>query len=239
MSMEDPKMKISKSRYEANRRYDKKTYDMLGFRIRKEERFGELVSLGAKKNNKSRTDYMIDAIRSRLARDEITIDMLPENTKLVVPVEPKPREKKTCMVYLVTSFYSGKESYNSEKYVTVLESLEMARKYANNKLDKKAYPEDWVFTIYGKNFEVNNKAEARVKLRQMAKNAEEKLDEQIWEEVDRIEDEEVDDDDNEWTGWVDANLVGGNRLTSFTDLLWTDDFKPEFVEEIRRKKKKK
>lgn len=238
MSREDFEMKMSKSKYEANRRYDKKTYDMFGFRIRKEERLGELMSLGAKKNNKSRTNYMIDAIRSQLARDEITIDMLPENTKLVIPVEPKPRDKKTCMVYLVTSFYLGKESYNSEKYVTVLESLEMARKYANNKLDKKAYPEDWVFTIYGKNFEVKNKVEARVKFRQMAKDAEERLDEQIWEEVDCIEDEKLDDDD-EWAGWTDAKLVNGNRLTSFTDLLWTDDFKPEFVEEIRRKKKKK
>ena len=238
MSREDFEMKMSKSKYEANRRYDKKTYDMFGFRIRKEERLGELMSLGAKKNNKSRTNYMIDAIRSQLTRDEITIDMLPENTKLVIPVELKPRDKKICMVYLVTSFYLGKELYSSEKYVTVLESLEMARKYANNKLDKKAYPEDWVFTIYGKNFEVKNKAEARVKLRQMAKDAEERLDEQIWEEVDCIEDEKVDDDD-EWAGWTDAKLVNGNRLTSFTDLLWTDDFKPEFVEEIRRKKKKK
>ena len=230
MSREMDDMGVPMSKREANKRYDSKTYIRIGFLTRKEERLGELITLGADKTCKSKSVYMKDAIQSQLLRDGITIDMLPENEPLVIPEEPK--QPKRCMVYLVTELFIGEGGrMRQEKYVTTLQTAAMAKKYAEDRLSKKAHPEEWMFKIYGKEIEAKDKPEARIKLRQMAKDAQEKVEKYLIEDIEMVEDE-----DGDMMIAPDALYFIDGRIMSFTYMLWTDDFKPEYVEEVKHKK---
>lgn len=151
---------LTKKQYESNKRFNDKTYEQLGFRSRRDERLDELIALGAEKTQQTKSMYMKNAIQAQLARDGISIDMLPVDAKYTPP-EPESQQPKRYMVYMITEQYE----YNNDpalqnKYIACFPTLKAAEKYAKGKLDKKAYPADWVYTIYGRNVEGNNKTEA-------------------------------------------------------------------------------
>ena len=227
-------MKMSKNKYESNRKYIKNRWEQLGFMYRKEERLNELVELGSIKKEQSKSAYMKDAIQSQLARDGITIDMLSDEP-LVIPEEPKP--PKQCMVYLVTSLYLGEDKMPQEEYVTVVQTVAMAKKYIDNKFAAKARPEDWLFTIYGKNIEAQTKANARTTLSTIAKEAQKKVENYLYEAM--LEASFEDEEDGVVDSEMEHPTLVGNRMISFTDMLWTDDFQPEYKEEVYYKNKKR
>lgn len=70
-------MPISDAKKRADAKYHKRTYEQIKISSRKELRISELIDLAADKNKCSRAQYITDAIRSKLAADGITVDMLP------------------------------------------------------------------------------------------------------------------------------------------------------------------
>ena len=70
-------MKISESRYKANKKYDAKTYDQIKINARKDSRLNDLIDLAAAKTRKSKAQYIVDAIQAQLAKDGVKIDDLP------------------------------------------------------------------------------------------------------------------------------------------------------------------
>ena len=72
----------SNARIKANNKYNAKTYDQLRCNYRKTERLNELVEYAAQQRNTSKAEYILNAVRDRLTKDGITLDMLP-------PIEDK------------------------------------------------------------------------------------------------------------------------------------------------------
>lgn len=66
------------ARLKANRKYMEKAYDELRCRYRKELRLNEQIELVCIQNNKSKAQYITEAIQAQLDRDGITPDMLPD-----------------------------------------------------------------------------------------------------------------------------------------------------------------
>lgn len=178
---------LSKKRYESNKRYNDKTYDRLGFVARKEERLDEMIALGAEKSNKTKSVYMKDAILAQLSRDGITIDMLPTDGKYTAPVEPN--EAKQYEINLVTEWmleddftyqtYFDHPEWFFEYYVSVFQTVKAAKDYIRNKFKRKAHPEQWGYTIYGRSFEANTKRDAYDAYREMVKEAIAEADEML------------------------------------------------------------
>lgn len=171
--------KMSRKKYESNKKFNDKTYEQLGFRSRKEERLDELIAIGADKKNVSKSSYMIDAIKTQLSHDGITIDMLPQDTRYTPQLEAKT--PKRYLVYMVTEKFLDESDpnspedefefdfiFNPEEYVSVFQTLKAARDYIANKFKRKAHPEQWAYTIYGRSFETKNKRDAYDAYRQMA-----------------------------------------------------------------------
>ena len=172
-------MALTKKKYASNKKYNDKTYELLGFRSRKEERLDELIVLGAEKTNQTKSMYMKNAIKSQLVRDGITIDMLPSDSKYV-PVTEAARPKQ-YLIYMVTEWmidnpedfqaYIDKTGLFFEEYVTCFQTLKAAKDYIKNKYKRKAHPEQWCYTIYGRSFEAKNKRDAYDLYRQMVQDA--------------------------------------------------------------------
>ena len=170
-------MALTESRRKANDKYNQKAYESIAFRSRKEKRLGELLAFASEKEGVSKTVYVEKAIWEKLTRDGITIDMLPTNSKYTPPV-PESKQPKRYMIYMVTTWDATPEEYEEvlagngfvfEEYVSVFQTLAMAKKYIANKYTKKPYPDQWYFTIYGREIEAENKLEAANKYRQMIK----------------------------------------------------------------------
>lgn len=173
----------------ANENYRKKHLDYITIQTKKEDRIRDLVHLATHKMNCSSNEYMINAVKNKLNMDGITIDMLSDKPIKPVVIEKRTKpisQPKQHMVYLVTSAYLDDEDKINmqngtalvfEEYVAVLSTLNMAKTYIQNKLKKKAHPEDWQFTIYGRYFEASTKLEATNKYREMALEAVKKEDE--------------------------------------------------------------
>lgn len=170
-------------RTEAQKRADKKShakiYEKISFDARRELRLRELINLAASKRGLSFAQYVYDIIQSQLIRDGITIDMLPTNSKYTPPAT-ESKQPKRYMIYMVTTWDATPEEYEEvlvgnsfvfEEYVSVFQTLAMAKKYIANKYTKKPYPDQWYFTIYGREIEAENKLEAANKYRQMTKDA--------------------------------------------------------------------
>ena len=149
---------LTKKQYESNKRFNDKTYEQLGFRSRKDERLDELIAMGAKKTGQTKSMYMKSAIQAQLARDGITIDMLPHDTKYIPP-EPEPKQPKRYMIYMITERYIN-DRMTDNKYIACFPTLKAAEKYAMNKLDKKIYPADWTYTIWGRYIEADKQVDA-------------------------------------------------------------------------------
>ena len=158
----------SEAKLRANAKYNKKIYESIGVRSRKENRIGDLLDLASKKTNKTKSVYVIDAIQSQLARDGITIDMLPDASQPVTPVV-EVKQPKQYLVYMITSWMVNEEDF--QEYVSTFGTLGSAKTYIKNKYSKKPYPNEWFFTIYGRMIEADTKLEATNKYRQMTMEA--------------------------------------------------------------------
>ena len=160
---------ITKKQYETNKKYNDKTYEQLGFRSRKDERLDELIALGAEKTGQTKSMYMKGAIQSQLTRDGITIDMLPVNSKYIPPA-PEPKQPRRYMIYIITERFSLDDNDAPEKYIAMFPTLKAAEKYAKAKFERKPYPADWTYTIYGRYMEGDNQRDAWDKLKVIVKN---------------------------------------------------------------------
>ena len=160
---------ITKKQYETNKKYNDKTYEQLGFRSRKDERLDELITLGAEKTGQTKSMYMKGAIQSQLTRDGITIDMLPADSKYT-PLAPEPKQPRRYMIYIITERWTIDDEDAPDKYIAIFPTLKAAEKYARNKLERKPYPADWTYTIYGRYMEGENQRDAWDKLKVMVKN---------------------------------------------------------------------
>ena len=74
----DDNMPASEAKIRANARYNNKTYDVVQIRVLKTERINDLVDLAASRSNTSKAAYILAAIKTQLAKDGITIYMLPD-----------------------------------------------------------------------------------------------------------------------------------------------------------------
>jgi hypothetical protein len=77
------------------------------------------------------------------------------------PVSQRPEEKDMFDYF----------DLRMEEYVSVFQTLKAARDYIANKFKRKAHPEQWGYTIYGRSFETKNKRDAYDAYRQMAYDA--------------------------------------------------------------------
>lgn len=64
----------TEARLRANKKYMEKAYDQLQFRVRKETHFNERLDIAAKKTNKSKVQYVIDAVEKAMVEDGVTLD---------------------------------------------------------------------------------------------------------------------------------------------------------------------
>lgn len=171
----------SVGRSEAQKRADKKSakkiYNMLTVHVRKDSLLKELIDMASKILNISKNDYMVTAIQQKLQSDGITPDLLNQP---YTPPAPESKQPKRYMIYMVTTWDATPKKYEEvlagngfvfEEYVSVFQTLAMAKKYIADKYAKKPYPEQWYFTIYGREIEAENKLEAANKYRQMTKDA--------------------------------------------------------------------
>ena len=161
-------MGVTEARKRANAKYQKKAYDTISFISRRENKLRELLDIASKKVGASKTQYIIDAIQSQLARDGITIDMLPDASQPVTPVV-EVKQPKQYLVYMITSWMVNEEDF--QEYVSTFGTIGSAKTYIKNKYSKKPYPNEWFFTIYGRMIEADTKLEATNKYRQMTMEA--------------------------------------------------------------------
>lgn len=164
MEDEVEKMALSKKKYQTNKKFNDKTYDHIGFAVRKEEKLKELITFAANKSNQTISVYIIEAIKLRLISDGVSIDMLPSDIKHTI-IDPEPKQPKQYIIYMITEQYDRID--DEEKYIATFPTLNMAEKYAKNKFEKKAHPNKWSYTIYGRSVEEDNKSDACNKLKAM------------------------------------------------------------------------
>lgn len=218
---EDIEMKLTDARKRANKKYYSKTYEKISFDSRKELRLRELLNLAALKLKTSIAQYAINAIQVQLAKDKITIDMLD---KPIVQSESETNKPKQYMIYMVTSWNATPDEYVAiqnnqqfamEDYVSVFQTLNLAKNYIKRKYTKKAYPENWYFTIYGRYIEADNKAEALDTYRKMAQDA-------VKEENDNFGNED---------GWLDfLGILNQYRESDYVEVVKYDDVRNDMEE---------
>lgn len=159
---------LTKSRRKANDKYNQKAYESIAFRSRKEKRLGELLAFASEKEGVSKTVYVEKAILEKLTRDGITIDMLPADSKYTPPA-PEPKQPRRYMIYIITERWAIDDDDAPEKYVAIFPTLKAAEKYARNKFERKPYPADWTYTIYGRYMGGDNQRDAWDKLKVLVK----------------------------------------------------------------------
>ena len=161
---------IGVGRTEAQKRADKKSakkiYNMMTVHIRKDSLLKELIDIASKKLNISKNDYMVTAIQQKLHSDGITPDLLNQH---YTPPTPEPKQPKHYMIYMITERFFLDDPDSPEKYIAIFPTLKAAEKYVNGKLDRKAYPADWTYTISGRYMEGDNQRDAWDKLKVIAK----------------------------------------------------------------------
>ena len=162
----------SRSKQLSNRKWDKENYDQILVRFPKGTR--ELIKLT---NTSSINGYIKDAVYDKLNNDGIKYSMLGEQVAQKQEVSQQPKQ---YMIYMVTSWNATPEEYKAiqcgaelafEEYVSTFQTLIMAKNYIKRKYTKKAHPEEWYYTIYGRYIEADNKLDALDKYRKMAQDA--------------------------------------------------------------------
>ena len=64
--------KASEARIRANTKYNRKVFETIQVRVRKAERIGMLIAIGATRASVSKATYILDAIKAKLSADGIT-----------------------------------------------------------------------------------------------------------------------------------------------------------------------
>ena len=201
--------KTSEAKMKANAKYQKKAYDTITFISRREEMLREQICFASEKEGISKTQYIIKSIKTQLAHDGITIDMLPQDAKYAPQLEAKT--PKRYLVYMVTEKFLDESDeefdfiFNPEEYVSVFQTLKAAKDYIANRFKRKAHPEQWAYTIYGRSFETKNKRDAYDAYRQRAYDA---------------------------NSIVDGHLEDGDMVLDFVQVM-EEKQKPEYVEVVK------
>lgn len=88
--------KNSAAKLAANNRYVAKNFEIVTAKARKTERLNDLINLAAQKTGTNKTQYILNAIRSQLKRDQITLDDLPGNNERdnTASTAPQPAQEK-------------------------------------------------------------------------------------------------------------------------------------------------
>lgn len=158
-------------RTEAQKRADKKSakkiYTMLTVHTRKDSLLKELIDMASVKLGVSKNDYMVTAIQQKLQSDGITSDLLDQPC---IPPAPEPKQPRRYMIYIITERFSLDDDDAPEKYIAMFPTLKAAEKYAKAKFERKPYPADWTYTIYGRYMEGDNQRDAWDKLKVIVKN---------------------------------------------------------------------
>ena len=188
--------KRTEAQKRADEKYRKNKLDYITFVAKKTDRLRDLIKLAADGNKISSNAYMICAIKNQLALDGINTSML-QSTPTMADEEPKIKEAKQRMCYMVTSFYAEPEEfkkaknrfYFDEEYRTVVGTVSAAKDYIKTRFSKKAYPENYHYVIYGRSIESYSKLEAINKYKEIARKAVEDSNR----EIDRVLEAEEDD----------------------------------------------
>lgn len=162
-----------KNQLETQHRYEKANYDQIALRFRKIDKIIPLLNIATKITGRTKNEYVKQALLTQFKSDGITIDQLPASP---TPPQPEPKQPKRYMIYMITENWLQRGSM-VESFVTSFPTLNMARKYVQDKFNKKAYPEDWLYAIRGRYIEADNKANALLKMREIIKEALDKYDE--------------------------------------------------------------
>jgi hypothetical protein len=68
---------------ESHDRWQRKAYDSILIKVRKEKQYPVILDIAATKHGISRTQYIINAIDRQLQLDGITVDSLPDQAESV------------------------------------------------------------------------------------------------------------------------------------------------------------
>lgn len=149
-------------------KYQKDHYNTLSLRFKKEDDVLPMLDYASKTLGITKGDYVRDALMNQFKRDGISIDMLPADSKYTPPV-PEPKQPRRYMIYIITERWTIDDDDAPEKYIAIFPTLKAAEKYVSNKLDRKAYPADWTYTISGRYMEGDNQRDAWDKLKVIVK----------------------------------------------------------------------
>lgn len=151
--------KSTQAKINASNRYKYKAYDTLQVAIKKEYRINDLVDYAACKTNKSKAQYVLDALKKQLECDGISIDILPP--KDVSFTREKVGVKRTLKEYMVY------ETLITDKRVTfwvetliITTDLEKAREKLSAAINKTKGDEYATPYIRGWKFEAYTKKDA-------------------------------------------------------------------------------
>lgn len=207
---------ISEAKKRTNRKSKKKIYELISFSSRREYRLSELITYAANKVKISKAQYIFNALQERFAKDNVTLDVLSQP----LPSSNSIKQPKQYMIYLITTWIATPQEYAKaargeffiiEDYVSTFQTLSNAKTYIFKKYPKKAHPEDWYFTIYGRNIEAYNKLEAYEKHKQLIKSAMEEQDKSM----------EDDSDGLGWFYWL--SILNGMHKPDYVEIIQYKD----------------
>lgn len=169
-------------RTEAQKRADKKSrkkiYCTIAAQSKRKDMLLEQIVYAAEQKGVSKNQYILGAIKSQLQKDGITPEVIGDYPLPEIIEETHPKE---CMCYLLVSIYAEPDKWKissnpyaywfDTSYVTVTPTLEAARRYAQNKFSKKAYPDHYHYIIYGRYIEEYSKLKAVQKYKRIAYEA--------------------------------------------------------------------
>lgn len=162
--MKDEVNGVGKNKSSTVVKYQKDHYNTLSLRFKKEDEVLPMLDYASKTLGITKGDYVRDALMNQFERDGISIDMLPADTKYT-PSAPEPKQPRRYMIYIITERFILDYDYEPDKYIAMFPTLKAAEKYARDKLDRKPYPADWTYTIYGRYMEGDNQRDAWNKLK--------------------------------------------------------------------------
>ena len=167
--MKDEVIGVGRNKSSTVVKYQKDHYNTLSLRFKKEDEVLRLLDYASKTLGITKGDYVREALMKQFKHDGLSIDMLPTNSKYTPPA-PEPKQPRRYMIYTITERWAIDDDDAPDKYVAIFPTLKAAEKYARNKFERKAYPADWTYIIYGRYMEGDNQRDAWDKLKVLVKN---------------------------------------------------------------------